>query len=189
MKSADEGEGSAHCPKARAGHCAAAVATRLYIWSGRDGYRKCNNYQVCCKDLWYLETGERSKTRGRTLLLNEVCSVFVFYCFCLCVDVLFLCVEKPSIPGAVFLVKSTINMLHVAWRPLPAAECYLLQLQPITSPSSPSKSSPPPDPGHGKESVHKGVLLISKASSLPYTHFTLKMPYLLLIASCDVQTT
>ena len=29
---------------------------RLYIWSGRDGYRKAWNNQVCCKDLWFLET-------------------------------------------------------------------------------------------------------------------------------------
>lgn len=45
-------------PRARAGHCAASVGSRLYVWSGRDGYRKNWNYQVCCKDLWYLETGE-----------------------------------------------------------------------------------------------------------------------------------
>ncbi|XP_010573570.1 PREDICTED: host cell factor 1-like, partial [Haliaeetus leucocephalus] len=44
-------------PRARAGHCAVAITTRLYIWSGRDGYRKAWNNQVCCKDLWYLETG------------------------------------------------------------------------------------------------------------------------------------
>lgn len=37
------------------GHCAVAIHTRLYIWSGRDGYRKAWNNQVCCKDLWYLE--------------------------------------------------------------------------------------------------------------------------------------
>uniref|UniRef100_UPI00398EE20B host cell factor 1-like isoform X2 n=1 Tax=Pristiophorus japonicus TaxID=55135 RepID=UPI00398EE20B len=43
-------------PRARAGHCAVAIHTRLYIWSGRDGYRKAWNNQVCCKDLWYLET-------------------------------------------------------------------------------------------------------------------------------------
>ena len=29
---------------------------RLYVWSGRDGYRKAWNNQVCCKDLWFLET-------------------------------------------------------------------------------------------------------------------------------------
>lgn len=52
-------------PRARAGHCSVAINSRLYIWSGRDGYRKAWNNQVCCKDLWYLETGEE-------------------FCFCLC---------------------------------------------------------------------------------------------------------
>lgn len=60
--SVEEEEGSLHWPKARAGHCAVTVGTRLYIWSGRDGYKKFNNYQICCKDLWYLETGERYRT-------------------------------------------------------------------------------------------------------------------------------
>lgn len=45
-------------PRARAGHCSVTINSRLYIWSGRDGYRKAWNNQVCCKDLWYLETGE-----------------------------------------------------------------------------------------------------------------------------------
>lgn len=41
----------------RAGACAAVVGTRMYVWSGRDGYKKVwNNQQVCCSDLWYLET-------------------------------------------------------------------------------------------------------------------------------------
>ncbi len=47
-------------PRARAGHCTVAINNRLYVWSGRDGYRKAWNNQVCCKDLWYLETGELS---------------------------------------------------------------------------------------------------------------------------------
>lgn len=52
-----------HWPKARTGHCSVPVGTRLYIWSGRDGYRKKRNYQVCFRDLWYLETGEISLQR------------------------------------------------------------------------------------------------------------------------------
>ncbi|UJR35410.1 hypothetical protein I4U23_028167 [Adineta vaga] len=53
-------------PRARAGHCAVTVNSRMYIWSGRDGYRKAWNNQVCCKDLWYLETaspGEPEKVQ------------------------------------------------------------------------------------------------------------------------------
>uniref|UniRef100_A0A915MUN0 Fibronectin type-III domain-containing protein n=1 Tax=Meloidogyne javanica TaxID=6303 RepID=A0A915MUN0_MELJA len=39
----------------RAGHSAVVINRRLYIWSGRDGYKKAWNSQVCCNDLWYLE--------------------------------------------------------------------------------------------------------------------------------------
>lgn len=60
MEEEEKEEGHICWPKARTGHCAVAIGTRLYIWSGRDGYRKSRNYQVCFKDLWYLETGEIS---------------------------------------------------------------------------------------------------------------------------------
>lgn len=33
-------------PRARAGHCAVEINNRLWIWSGRDGYRKAWNNQV-----------------------------------------------------------------------------------------------------------------------------------------------
>ena len=34
------------CPCSRAGHTAAIVGTRMYVWSGRDGYKKVWNNQV-----------------------------------------------------------------------------------------------------------------------------------------------
>lgn len=59
-------------PRARAGHCAVAINSRLYVWSGRDGYRKAWNNQVCCKDLWYLETGMCAATWFRRLKETSV---------------------------------------------------------------------------------------------------------------------
>ena len=65
-------------PRARAGHCAVNIHNRLWIWSGRDGYRKAWNNQVCCKDLWYLET-DKPVAPGRVQLVRasttslEVC--------------------------------------------------------------------------------------------------------------------
>ncbi|KAI1239230.1 Host cell factor 2, partial [Lamprotornis superbus] len=62
-------------PGPRAGHCAVAVGTRLYIWSGRDGYRKAWNNQVCCKDLWYLDT-ERPQAPSQVQLIRATTNSF-----------------------------------------------------------------------------------------------------------------
>lgn len=45
METAEE-----NIPRARAGHCAVGVHCRVYVWSGRDGYRKAwNNQASMCK--------------------------------------------------------------------------------------------------------------------------------------------
>lgn len=73
-------------PRARAGHCAVSVGSRIYIWSGRDGYRKSWNYQVCCKDLWYLETGgEEPSTDARSHSEDQTCENCLRDC-CLQID-------------------------------------------------------------------------------------------------------
>ena len=43
-------------PRARAGHCAVGVHSRLYVWSGRDGYRKAWNNQVRINFAKYFNT-------------------------------------------------------------------------------------------------------------------------------------
>ncbi|XP_066490363.1 host cell factor 2 isoform X2 [Tiliqua scincoides] len=62
-------------PGPRAGHCAVLVGTRLYIWSGRDGYRKAWNNQVCCKDLWYLDT-EKPPAPSQVQLIRATTNSF-----------------------------------------------------------------------------------------------------------------
>lgn len=51
----DESTNEESWPRNRAGHSAIGIYGRLYIYSGRDGYRKAWNNQICCKDLWYME--------------------------------------------------------------------------------------------------------------------------------------
>jgi hypothetical protein len=36
------------------------VHSRLYIWSGREGVRRIMNSQICCNDLYFLETSPPS---------------------------------------------------------------------------------------------------------------------------------
>ncbi|XP_029457371.1 host cell factor 2 isoform X2 [Rhinatrema bivittatum] len=62
-------------PRPRAGHCAVTIGTRLYIWSGRDGYRKAWNAQVCCKDLWYLDT-EKPPSPSQVQLIRATTNSF-----------------------------------------------------------------------------------------------------------------
>ncbi|XP_054271937.1 host cell factor 1-like [Macrosteles quadrilineatus] len=59
-------------PGARAGHSAVAINSRIYIWSGRDGYKKAWNNQVCCKDLWYLEVEKPPAVGKIQLFASEI---------------------------------------------------------------------------------------------------------------------
>ncbi|KAL1492874.1 hypothetical protein ABEB36_011050 [Hypothenemus hampei] len=42
-------------PCARSGHCAVGFNTGLYIWSGRNRYRKLWEHQPFCNDMWFIE--------------------------------------------------------------------------------------------------------------------------------------
>ena len=58
-------------PKARAGHSAVVIHSKLIIWSGRDGIRKAWRNQVCCKDLWSIELAPPSIPGKVTLLRSS----------------------------------------------------------------------------------------------------------------------
>ncbi|XP_029907022.1 host cell factor 1a isoform X2 [Myripristis murdjan] len=87
-------------PRARAGHCSVAINSRLYVWSGRDGYRKAWNNQVCCKDLWYLET-ERPHAPARVQLVRaNTNSLEVSWGAVSTADTYLLQLQKYDIPAA-----------------------------------------------------------------------------------------
>lgn len=123
-------------PRARAGHCAVAINTRLYIWSGRDGYRKAWNNQVCCKDLWYLETGERPASQPPTPTAPGPARSWLLSL-----------AEKPPSPARVQLVRANTNSLEVSWGAVATADSYLLQLQKYDIPATAATAtSPTPNP-------------------------------------------
>ncbi|XP_036955750.1 host cell factor 1a [Acanthopagrus latus] len=116
-------------PRARAGHCAVAINSRLYVWSGRDGYRKAWNNQVCCKDLWYLET-ERPHAPARVQLVRaNTNSLEVSWGAVSTADTYLLQLQKYDIPAT------------------PAAASPVMSAtpsQPLNSPKSPAPAAAAP---------------------------------------------
>ncbi|XP_052465654.1 host cell factor 1 isoform X2 [Carassius gibelio] len=96
-------------PRARAGHCAVGINNRLYVWSGRDGYRKAWNNQVCCKDLWYLET-ERPNPPSRVQLVRaNTNSLEVSWGAVSTADMYLLQLQKYDIPAATAATSPSLN--------------------------------------------------------------------------------
>ncbi|XP_041748405.1 host cell factor 1 isoform X2 [Coregonus clupeaformis] len=96
-------------PRARAGHCSVAINSRLYVWSGRDGYRKAWNNQVCCKDLWYLET-ERPHAPSRVQLVRaNTNSLEVSWGTVSTADTYLLQLQKYDIPAATAVTSPALN--------------------------------------------------------------------------------
>nr|XP_033778298.1 host cell factor 1 isoform X2 [Geotrypetes seraphini] len=117
-------------PRARAGHCAVAINTRLYIWSGRDGYRKAWNNQVCCKDLWYLETEKPPAPARVQLVRANTNSLEVSWGSVPTADTYLLQLQKYDIPTAATAAMSP------AINPVPSV--------PVNPPKSPAPAAAAP---------------------------------------------
>lgn len=103
-------------PRARAGHCAASIHTRMYVWSGRDGYRKAWNNQVCCKDLWYLEVGPPGKCSRSQLVRASTNSLEIFWLPVPAADSFLLQIQKYDVPPDTFQ-SSTPGMIDYSQLP------------------------------------------------------------------------
>ncbi|XP_053227613.1 host cell factor 1 isoform X1 [Podarcis raffonei] len=120
-------------PRARAGHCAVAINTRLYIWSGRDGYRKAWNNQVCCKDLWYLETEKPPSPSRVQLVRANTNSLEVSWGSVPTADTYLLQLQKYDIPAATSPAANPVPSVPVnpPKSPAPAAAAPVPTVQPL----------------------------------------------------------
>ncbi|XP_037304046.2 host cell factor 1a isoform X2 [Pungitius pungitius] len=142
-------------PRARAGHCAVAINSRLYVWSGRDGYRKAWNNQVCCKDLWYLET-ERPHAPARVQLVRaNTNSLEVSWGAVSTADTYLLQLQKYDIPAT------------------PAAASPVMSASPVQPLNSP-KSPAPVAAASSAQSLPQTGIIVTDDSSFQAMLFALK---------------
>ncbi|KAE8583587.1 hypothetical protein XENTR_v10020580 [Xenopus tropicalis] len=143
-------------PRARAGHCAVAINTRLYIWSGRDGYRKAWNNQVCCKDLWYLETEKPPAPARVQLVRANTNSLEVSWGAVPTADSYLLQLQKYDIPAAAAAMSPA--------NPVPSV--------PVNPPKSPAPAAAAPTV---QQLAHTGITLLPQAASVPPTTATIQV--------------
>ncbi|XP_041130055.1 host cell factor 1-like [Polyodon spathula] len=134
-------------PRARAGHCSVSINSRLYVWSGRDGYRKAWNNQVCCKDLWYLETEKPPAPSRVQLVRANTNSLEVSWGAVPTADSYLLQLQKYDIPAATAASSPVLN-------PAPSL--------PASHPKSPAPAASAPS---AQSLPHSGVTLLPQAGS------------------------
>ncbi|XP_005414232.1 PREDICTED: host cell factor 1 [Chinchilla lanigera] len=145
-------------PRARAGHCAVAINTRLYIWSGRDGYRKAWNNQVCCKDLWYLETEKPPSPARVQLVRANTNSLEVSWGAVATADSYLLQLQKYDIPATAATATSPTP------NPVPSV------------PANPPKSPAPAAAAPAMQPLTQvGITLLPQAAAAPPTTTTIQV--------------
>ncbi|KAM9180681.1 host cell factor 1 isoform 2-T2 [Dugong dugon] len=145
-------------PRARAGHCAVAINTRLYIWSGRDGYRKAWNNQVCCKDLWYLETEKPPPPSRVQLVRANTTSLEVSWGAVATADSYLLQLQKYDIPATAATATSPTP------NPVPSV--------PANPPKSPAPAAAAPAV---QPLTQVGITLLPQAAAAPPTTTTIQV--------------
>ncbi|XP_021574975.1 host cell factor 1 [Carlito syrichta] len=145
-------------PRARAGHCAVAINTRLYIWSGRDGYRKAWNNQVCCKDLWYLETEKPPSPARVQLVRANTNSLEVSWGAVTTADSYLLQLQKYDIPATAATATSPTP------NPVPSV--------PANPPKSPAPAAAAPAV---QPLTQVGITLLPQAAAAPPTTTTIQV--------------
>ncbi|XP_062939044.1 host cell factor 1 isoform X3 [Cynocephalus volans] len=145
-------------PRARAGHCAVAINTRLYIWSGRDGYRKAWNNQVCCKDLWYLETEKPQPPARVQLVRANTNSLEVSWGAVAAADSYLLQLQKYDIPATAATAASPTP------NPVPSV--------PANPPKSPAPAAAAPAV---QPLTQVGITLLPQAAAAPPTTTTIQV--------------
>ncbi|XP_075814449.1 host cell factor 1 isoform X7 [Microtus pennsylvanicus] len=145
-------------PRARAGHCAVAINTRLYIWSGRDGYRKAWNNQVCCKDLWYLETEKPPPPARVQLVRANTNSLEVSWGAVATADSYLLQLQKYDIPATAATATSPTP------NPVPSV--------PANPPKSPAPAAAAPAV---QPLTQVGITLVPQAATAPPSTTTIQV--------------
>ncbi|KAM8971999.1 host cell factor 2 [Pelodytes ibericus] len=113
----DSVEDRKNWPRPRAGHCAVTIGKRLYIWSGRDGYRKAWDYQVCCKDLWHIDL-EKPPPPSQVQLIRATTNSFHVKWD-----------EIPTVEGYLLQLNPESATLTIAGTPAPLSEISALTSQ------------------------------------------------------------
>ncbi|XP_076850379.1 host cell factor 1a isoform X2 [Brachyhypopomus gauderio] len=159
-------------PRARAGHCAVAINNRLYVWSGRDGYRKAWNNQVCCKDLWYLETEKPSAPSRVQLVRANTSSLEVSWGAVSTADTYLLQLQKYDIPSTTSTASPAPSLpCNSPKTPVPATPSppasSLLQAGGTLAPqaASPSLSNMPGSPLAASPARGPAILKVAAAQS------------------------
>ncbi|XP_026109193.1 host cell factor 1-like isoform X1 [Carassius auratus] len=165
-------------PRARAGHCAVAINNRLYVWSGRDGYRKAWNNQVCCKDLWCLETDRPQPPSRVQLVRANTNSLEVSWGAVPTADTYLLQLQKYDIPAATAATSPTINPIpslpvNSPKSPVPATAAPAAQSLPLSGvtmvPQVPSPTTTMPSSPLAAASRGPAILKVAAPHSSPGT--------------------